>query len=65
MAKRRVGRPRSNRDDITVKVDRKVAARARFVAESRGLTLAEYFSEILRPVVERDFERTLKEETAK
>jgi hypothetical protein len=65
MAKRRVGRPRSGRDDISVKFDRRVAARARFVAENRGLTLAEYLSEIVRPIVERDFEQTLKEESEK
>lgn len=49
------GRPKSVRDDVTVKMDRAVVARARFVADLRGLTLAEYLSEAVRPVVDRDF----------
>ena len=51
------GRPKGERDDIAVKIDRGVAARARFVAETRGLTLAEYLSEAIRPIVERDFSK--------
>lgn len=54
------GRPRSGRDDVTVKLDRGVAARARYVAELRGLTLAEYLSEAARPVVDRDFAEAAK-----
>ena len=40
------GRPRSGRDDIAVKMDRAVVARARYVAEMRGVSLAEYLSEV-------------------
>lgn len=49
------GRPKSERDDVTVKMARAVVARARFVADLRGLTLAEYLSEAVRPVVDQDF----------
>jgi hypothetical protein len=51
------GRPKSSRDDISVKLDRTVAARARYVADLRGLTLAEYLTEAIRPIVDRDFDR--------
>lgn len=51
------GRPKSARDDISVKLDRTVVARGRFVAELRGLTLAEYLTEAIRPIVDRDFAR--------
>jgi hypothetical protein len=54
------GRPKSGRDDIAVKVDRVVVARAQFVARLRGLTLAEYLSEAARPTVDRDFARETK-----
>ena len=59
--KRRTGRPKtSTREDLTVKVDRHVIARARFVADTRKLTLAEYLTEALRPVVDRDFEKAAR-----
>lgn len=60
MGKRR-GRPQaSERDDIVVKLDRTVAAQARYIAETRGVSLAEYLSESLRPIVARDFQRAPK-----
>ena len=49
------GRPRSERRDIAVKMDRALVAKARFVAQCRGLTLAEYVTESLRPTVDKDF----------
>jgi hypothetical protein len=56
--KKKAGRPAtSTRDDIVVKVDRGIVAKARYVAESRRIPLAEYLSELLRPVVGRDFDR--------
>ncbi|MDB5349197.1 MAG: hypothetical protein JWN86_444 [Planctomycetota bacterium] len=55
------GRPTSGRDDVAVKMDRAIVARGRYVAEIRGLSLAEYLSESVRAVVDRDFERTVRE----
>jgi hypothetical protein len=40
---------------VTVKLDRPTATRAHFVAKARGITLAEYLSEITKPIVDRDF----------
>jgi predicted DNA binding CopG/RHH family protein len=42
------------RNDVPVKVDSHVIARARIAASAKGLSLAEYVSETLRPIVERD-----------
>jgi hypothetical protein len=62
MAKKRTGRPKtSTRDDVVARIDRGVIARARYVAETRKIPLAEYLSEILRPVVLRDFDKTTKQ----
>jgi hypothetical protein len=41
-------------------MDRSVVARARYVAEIRGITLAEYLSEGVRPFVDRDFGKAAK-----
>jgi hypothetical protein len=57
------GRPKtSDRDDVTVRLDRHVTAQARFVADSRGITLAEYLSDALRPIVVKDFAKASKEQ---
>lgn len=59
------GRPKkSERDDVSVKMDRAVISRARFVADGRGIALAEYLSEMIRPIVGKDFERAAKGEGA-
>lgn len=44
----------TKRDDVPVKVDAGVIARAKIAAAARGLSLAEYVSETLRPIVESD-----------
>ncbi len=44
------------RNDVAVKLDAKVATEAKMVAAARGITLAEYISEILRPIVHRDLQ---------
>jgi hypothetical protein len=49
------------RNDVAVKLDAKVAKEAKMVAAARGITLAEYITEILRPIVHRD----LQAETSK
>lgn len=49
------------RDDVAVKVDRTLADKARLVASRRGLTLAEYLSELIRTPVEKDFAKVIRE----
>jgi hypothetical protein len=61
MAKK-MGRPKtSTRQDVSIKFDRVLAARARQVALNRGLSLAEYLSEACRAVVDRDYAKVLRE----
>lgn len=44
------------RNDTAAKIDSGVVADAKIVAAFRGITLAEYLSQILRPAVTRDLE---------
>jgi hypothetical protein len=63
MARKRTGRPKtSTRDDVAARTDRGVIARVRYAAETWKISLAEYLSEILRPVVQIDFERATRGE---
>jgi hypothetical protein len=43
------------RDDTAVKVDTEVVRKAKVVAADRGIPLAKYLSEALRPIVEKDY----------
>lgn len=49
-------KPEPKRNDVTVKVDADVVATAKMVAASREMTLAEYLSSTLAPIVQRDLE---------
>lgn len=56
------GRPKSSvRNDVTVKADAGIIRKAKFAADARGLSLAEYISELLRGPVERDFAKAIKQ----
>ena len=55
------GRPKTHRDDISVKMDRALAAKAQYLARLKGITLAEFISETLRAPVERDFAKASRE----
>ncbi len=58
---KKTGRPAtSTRDDVVVKIDKQIAAKARYVAATRDMPLAEYLTELLRLPVDRDFERLTK-----
>jgi hypothetical protein len=52
------GRPKAARDDISVKIDRAVAAKAMYLARLRGQTLAEFLTEKVRPDIEREFQKS-------
>jgi hypothetical protein len=57
----KVGRPkRSERDDVTVKIDKGIVSKAKMIASARNLPLAEYLSELLRSPVARDFAREMR-----
>lgn len=56
------GRPKSSeRDDVSVKMDRTLAAKARQVAIRRGITVAEFITEVTRPTIEREYAKLLRE----
>jgi hypothetical protein len=57
--KKRSGKPK--RDDKAVKMDRIVVDKANWVATRRGITAAEYLTEMVRSQVERDFAKEVKE----
>lgn len=59
MAKKR---PDENKEPPTaaVKIDRGLAKKARMIAIDRGKDQAEYISEILRTVIERDWAKLLR-----
>jgi hypothetical protein len=61
MAKKRMGRPPSERNDINVKFDRTLASRAKVIAQGHGISLAEYLSAAARPVIDRDYARLMRE----
>ena len=57
---RKVGRPRKDRDDVTVKVDRGIVVKAKLVAVARKMSLAEYLSDLIRGPVDRDFAKEMR-----
>jgi hypothetical protein len=57
MAAKKPGRPMGNRSDTTVKMDADVVAKAKIAAAYKGKSLAEYLTELVRPLVVRDIEQ--------
>ena len=60
-----MGRPKSNRDDVAVKVDRQVILEAKVVAAFRNVSVAEYLSDLLAPAVSADLAKHKKGEVKK
>jgi hypothetical protein len=54
-------RDRPKRDDKAVKIDRSVAMKAKLVADTRRMSVAEYLSELLRGPVERDWQKAARQ----
>ena len=61
MAKQGRGRPRTDRDDITVKINRAIVGKARAVATHKGVTLAELLSDVLQVPIDRAYAAMLRE----
>jgi hypothetical protein len=53
MAKKLRGRPSIGRDDVTIRIDRKLAGMVRFVAGRKGLSSAQVLGEILKAPLTR------------
>jgi hypothetical protein len=56
MAKKK-GRPEKGRNDVTVRMDAALVHNAKVVASFDGKSLAEYLSDAIAPVIERDLKR--------
>lgn len=59
MAKK-MGRPTTGRDDASARIDKGLLFQAKQVAGNRGVSVAEYLSELLKGPVERDYAELLK-----
>lgn len=56
MATKRMGRPkRSERDDVVVRLDRAIVAKARLLAAHRGVSVAEVLSDLVKAPVDRAY----------
>ena len=61
MAKK-MGRPKTSvRRDSSVKFDKTLADMAQFIAKGRGISRAEYLSEMSRKAIERDYAAMMRE----
>ena len=64
MAKRRPGRPPSGKpsnEGKPVRLDPGLAAMAKAIATTKGMTTGEYIAEIIGPVVKRDYAVVLRQ----
>jgi hypothetical protein len=52
---------RGSRDYATVKVDRDLLIKAKTIAGRRRITVADYFSELLRPHVDKDWAKEIRQ----
>jgi hypothetical protein len=61
MSKKRSGRPKSSiRKDTSIKFDKTLAGLARLISQARGISMAEYLSEMCRPHLEHDYAEIMK-----
>lgn len=60
MAKPR-GRPRSNRDDVTIRVSRPMASKLKAIANARGVAVGDVADELFTAVLDRAYARMLRD----
>jgi hypothetical protein len=60
MAKK-AGRPKSGRNDVSVKVDRALVGKARLIATHRGISVAELLSEMLQTPLDKAYAQMLRD----
>jgi hypothetical protein len=51
------GRPKSGRDDVTTKIDRRLVGLAHLIAKDEGVSVAELLSEMLRGPIEKKYDK--------
>ena len=52
---------RSDRDDVSVKIDRAVVSKARLIAAHQGITVAELLTTITRSPIDKAYMQMLRE----
>lgn len=52
--------PRKKRNDTAVKIDVEIARKARTISSYYERSLAEYLSELMKPVVDKEFDKFKK-----
>lgn len=62
MARKKMGRPKtSERQDVSIKFDKTLAGKARLISQGKGVSMAEYLSELARPLIDRDYARLMRD----
>lgn len=60
-ARKGAGRPKAERPDKAVKIDRSLADMAFVIAKYRGVTISEYLTDAFRAVISRDYTKVVHE----
>jgi hypothetical protein len=61
MKKKSRGRPKTDRDEVTVKLSRALAGKAKAVALHRGITVGEFLGETFGAGIDRAYAQMLRE----
>jgi hypothetical protein len=62
MATKKAGRPKTSvRQDVSIKFDKTLAGMARLISQGKGVTMAQYLSELSRPQIERDYAKLMRD----
>ena len=60
MAKRSVGRPKTDSDNVTTKVNRALVMKAKLIAADQGVSAADLLNELLQVPVDRAYALLLR-----
>ena len=62
MAKKQMGRPKTSlRGDVSIKFDKILARKAKAISDARGISRAQYLSELARPMIDKDYAKLMRE----
>lgn len=62
---KKMGRPTTDRDDVSAKIDRAIMSKAKLIAADRGVTAAQLLSELLAGPIDRAYAEMLRRLDAK
>ena len=55
------GRPKSDRRDASIKFDKLLADKSQMIAKAKGVSRAEYLSEMTRAAIDREYAKVMRE----